>query len=651
VSPPVPGSRLRRGGRAALHADPVLLSVLVGTFTAMCWLAFGRLGAGPAVVGYWLVQPVLDVAFFVLCRRVVGLAGQPPPVRRFWHAMSVAGALFVIADAVQLVTTVPRSAATAASAGAASMVFVMSGVACVVWVMFTHPTGMTGAARVRMWLDAATVLTAAAVFAWYFSVGADTDRGTLDIASALLASAVMLLAVFGAVKLLLGGSAPFTFWAGVTGASAAALISVSAALGDAGESGGHLNQLLAARLLPMVLLAATPRVQELQVRASPGALAARPARPYSRLPYVAAAATQVLLVVVLAGVRPDLRLWGVVLGMVAITGLVVVRQLAAFADNAGLLRRLDASMIELRRHEQRFRSLVQHASDITVLAHVDSTVAYASPALERVLGVAPDDLRGRRCLDLLAADDLVGLWPLIGQLLASPHGSITFQTRVRHADRSWRLLEVTCTNLLDDPSVGGIICNARDVTEARQLQDRLRHQASHDPLTQLANRALFDERLRAALRPAPTPDGGSAAVLVIDLDDFKLVNDTLGHHVGDALLVAVAGRLGGCARPADTVSRLGGDEFGVLLPGVSLPSANAVADRIRAAFTDPVTVDGHELTIRASVGLAMAGPGESADALLRSADAAMYTAKRRSRATAGLGSAPSTVDSSAGRAS
>jgi diguanylate cyclase (GGDEF)-like protein/PAS domain S-box-containing protein len=610
----------------------VLLGMIAGTAATMAWLAFWPAGTAARVVVYWLIQPLFDVAYVMLSRRVTAVPGQPRPVRRFWHSMSISGMFFLTGDVIQVAAVLRHPAVAPTEPGATTTVFVMCGVACVVWIMLTHPTGMTGRARVRMWLDAATVVVAAGVFAWYFSVGSGTERAAVDIGSELLASALMLVAVFAAAKLLLGGTAPFTFRAGITGAAGAALLSVGAAFSGSGDSSGHLNLVLAVRLVPLLMITAAPRVQEVQLRANPAALRARPARPYSRLPYAAVAATQALLVVMIAGVHPGVRLWGVLLGVLAIAGLVVVRQLAAFADNARLLRRLDASMAELSRHEQRFRSLVQHASDITVLAHRDGTVAYASPALERVLGIAPEDVRAGSGLDLLSAEDLAGLRPLLHQLLATPRATVTFQVRARHADRSWRLLEVTCTNLLDDPSVGGVICNARDVTEARELQDRLRYQASHDPLTELANRALFDDQVRAALRPAT--DGG-AAVLVLDLDDFKLVNDTLGHHAGDALLVAVAGRLRGCARPGDTVARLGGDEFGVLLPGGSLPTANLVADRIRAAFADPVTVDGHELTIRASVGLAVGGPGETADALQRSADAAMYATKRSNRAASG----------------
>ncbi|MEN3360560.1 MAG: hypothetical protein V7637_4542 [Mycobacteriales bacterium] len=610
----------------------MLLGIVASSLLTMAWLASSSTRPAPAVAIYWLFQVVLDVAFLAFSRRVAtAVAGQPRPVRRFWRTMTFSGALFLTADLLQTTTGVLRHPGVgSASPGVVPVALVASGAACILWVMLTHPSGMTGRARLRLWLDAATVVTAGSVFAWYFSVGGGADRPTVDVAGALLASSMQLLALFGVAKLILGGTPPFTFRAGVCGAIGAALLSLSAGLGDLGVN-THLGPLLAARLVPNVFLALSPRLQELQVRANPGALV-RPARPYSRLPYVAAAATQVLLVVMVVRMHPDARLWGALVGMVAITGLVVGRQLGAFAENAGLLRQLDASLTDLRRHEQRFRSLVQHASDITLLLHRDGTIAYASPALERIMGIAPDGVHARRALDILAPDDRATLAPVLATLLRSPAGVVTFETRAQHADGSWRLLEVTCTNLLDDPSVNGIICNASDVTEARELQDRLQHQALHDPLTQLANRALFDERLQAALRPGLD---GAAAVLMIDLDGFKQVNDTLGHHTGDALLVAVAGRLRGCVRPGDTVSRLGGDEFGVLLPGVSTGAGAQLAERIQAAFTDPVSVDGHELTIRASVGLAVSEPGETVDALLRGADAAMYETKRLRRARSG----------------
>jgi diguanylate cyclase (GGDEF)-like protein len=163
--------------------------------------------------------------------------------------------------------------------------------------------------------------------------------------------------------------------------------------------------------------------------------------------------------------------------------------------------------------------------------------------------------------------------------------------------------------------------NARLVGQLRQQEDRLRHQACHDPLTRLANRAVFGDHLEAAL-PA-----GPVTILLIDLDDFKTVNDTLGHGVGDRLLTLVADRVRGCARAGDTVARLGGDEFAVLLRQARPATVDAVAENILASLRQPVVVDGYELLVQASIGVAEAGPDDDPEALLRKADIAMYAAK------------------------
>jgi diguanylate cyclase (GGDEF)-like protein len=178
------------------------------------------------------------------------------------------------------------------------------------------------------------------------------------------------------------------------------------------------------------------------------------------------------------------------------------------------------------------------------------------------------------------------------------------------------------TNLLQDPSVGGLVHNISDITDARQAEDRLRYEATHDPLTQLANRSLFNERVQFA-----DDTDESLAILAIDLDDFKAVNDTLGHHVGDGLLVAVADRIRRCVRPGDTVARLGGDEFAVVLPGATPDDAAAIGQRIRRSVEQPVAVDSHLVTVAASVGIAV-GPARDAERLSQAADSAMYRAKQ-----------------------
>jgi diguanylate cyclase (GGDEF)-like protein len=215
---------------------------------------------------------------------------------------------------------------------------------------------------------------------------------------------------------------------------------------------------------------------------------------------------------------------------------------------------------------------------------------------------------------------------LVQELGDAPRTTVTAQLRVRHADGSWRWAEAICVGLLDDPSVRGVICNIRDVTEARHLKERLQYAATHDPLTRLANRSLFDERIRVD-EGAGLRGDERVAILTVDLDDFKAVNDRLGHHVGDALLAGVAERLLTCVRPRDAVARTGGDEFTIVLRDASVADAATVAHRIQAALEQPMTVNGHGLVSRASIGIAVGRRNEAED-LVRASDAAMYSAKQ-----------------------
>jgi diguanylate cyclase (GGDEF)-like protein/PAS domain S-box-containing protein len=505
--------------------------------------------------------------------------------------------------------------------------------------MLTHPIRVVGRERLRLWLDAATVMSAAAVLAWYFSLSGEAAPDTPpQIIVALVGSGLIMVAAFGMVKLLLSGAAPFTFNAGITGGISAALIGLGTSLnsiiaGDSGTatSGGvaDVRLLLVARLLPCFLLAACPRVQLLQTRSDPSNQGRRRRRPYSRLPYIAVAATQILLVAGLIGTGLTVRAWGVVIGVIGITTLVVVRQSVAFTDNAQLLSSLDASLLQLRRQEKRFRSLVQYASDITLVVDAQGKIMYASPALYRVLGITPEAAAHLGLQGLIHPDDQPAALRLWSQLVTYPRTSATTQLRARHTEGSWRWLQLVATNLLDDASVAGIIVNARDVTEGRQQHERLRYDATHDTLTRLANRALFNERIRLVAAQAPHPET-EMAILAIDLDDFKPVNDLLGHHVGDALLVAVADRLRRCVLPTDTVARLGGDEFAILLPGTSQTGATSVANRILNSLIEPMVIEGQELAVRASVGIAV-GTGTQVETLLRDADAAMYTVKHNGK--------------------
>jgi diguanylate cyclase (GGDEF)-like protein len=191
---------------------------------------------------------------------------------------------------------------------------------------------------------------------------------------------------------------------------------------------------------------------------------------------------------------------------------------------------------------------------------------------------------------------------------------------------------LTITNLLHDETVRGLVLNYRDITERVLHQEELTRQAFLDPLTGLPNRARLAERLDSALGRRDAEVG----LLFVDLDDFKQVNDTLGHDAGDELLRQVGGRFGGCLREGDTLARMGGDEFIVLVPDVTRDKATQVAQRLEISLTEPFTLAKGKVTVKASIGVATGAAGRSTpDTLLREADAAMYRAKAIAKVTTG----------------
>jgi len=263
---------------------------------------------------------------------------------------------------------------------------------------------------------------------------------------------------------------------------------------------------------------------------------------------------------------------------------------------------------------------------VTVILDSSGVIRYQSPAMERVFGYDATRTVGTLFRLVLFAEDGLMLDAALGRAIGRPGVPIVLEFPVAHADGTRRDTETVVTNLLDVAEVRGIVVNMRDVTERRQLHDRLTQQAYYDALTGLANRSLFQRELDASL---PSAEPGSVAVLFCDLDGFKAVNDTRGHDVGDALLEIVAERLRGCVRPTDVVARFGGDEFAVLVRDVdAMYQAQAVASRIAASLATPVRLDGRDVHIGVSIGIAGSGADEgSVDVLLRNADFAMYRAK------------------------
>jgi diguanylate cyclase (GGDEF)-like protein/PAS domain S-box-containing protein len=289
----------------------------------------------------------------------------------------------------------------------------------------------------------------------------------------------------------------------------------------------------------------------------------------------------------------------------------------------------------LRRSETRFRSLVQNSSDLIILLDRDARMAYVSPAIQRILGGSLAARNDKAVVELIHPDDSEWLNALLERLSATPGSVSGGEVRMRHADGRWRWVELVGTNLMNDPDVRGIVLNCRDVTDRRTLEDQLRHQAFHDPLTNLANRPLLVDRIEHELEARPLESPAVTAVLLMDLDDFKTVNDSLGHVAGDELLAAVADRVRATLRGRDTAARIGGDEFGILVRTGERAEVEAIAERMLAAVREPIDIGDHRLTVAASIGIVFAeGRGASADELLRSADVAMYMAKARGKGRA-----------------
>ena len=324
-------------------------------------------------------------------------------------------------------------------------------------------------------------------------------------------------------------------------------------------------------------------------------------------------------------------------GMLAIAGQdriprALQSSLAALATEVSLALESAALTEEVHRRtsEARFSSLVQHSSDLITVLDASGLVVYQSPSIERVLGYAPEELVGTRFERLLAPGEEGRLPHVLADPTTHATGTETLECGLRHADGGVRQFEVLYTDLLDDENVHGVVLNSRDVSERKAFEEQLAHQAFHDPVTNLANRALFVERVRHAV-PRARREGSRLAVIFMDLDDFKTINDSLGHAAGDSVLLEIAKRLDGSIRPSDTAARFGGDEFAVLLEDVgSAQDAADTAERVLESLAAPLLLEGKELFVSCSLGISFADGKATAgaDELIRNADAAMYIAKR-----------------------
>jgi diguanylate cyclase (GGDEF)-like protein/PAS domain S-box-containing protein len=620
------------------HRQVGLATILAAAY-GLGYLVFERAGVGSDL----LRDVVGNVAFLPLNLLAGGLAllasrqaVLDESVRRALRLLAWAALAVFLGNLVSL----GRLLAYGETGGASvADLFYLADIGLMAAALLTFP--LSRRIRLERWklaLDAAMVLAGGAVLVWYFTILPLADAGVRHgVADHLLAYTYPLadlLLLLAVTTVLLRGPLDgnrLAFHALVAGISVSILgdLTFDVVLARTGERSAMWPDIV--YLLAYLLLVASaeqywrhpvPRMW------GPEEQEPRP-QPLSPLPYLASAAVlSLLLLEAMEGRLEPMR--GLAVGAVIVTSLGVLRQLIAVRQNVRLLA---ASAV--RENEARFRSLVQHSSDVILIIDAEGTIRYVSPSAMRVLRHDAAALTGRALVDLVDPADRPRVAAFVPAAVA--HGGVGMpeEWRFLRPDGAPVHAEVVATNLLADPTVRGIVLNTRDVGERKRLEHELLHQAFHDPLTGLANRALFRDRVSHALALA-TRSRRHIAVLFLDLDDFKKVNDSLGHSAGDRLLVAAAERFRSCGRTADTIARLGGDEFAILVEdGDGARDHEALAARLKAAMAQPFTLNGTEVFVSASIGIATScgdttadSPLEAADEVLRNADVAMYAAKR-----------------------
>ena len=480
-------------------------------------------------------------------------------------------------------------------------------------------------------IDAALVVGASWMVIWQFVVGPAVARGLAGTGVGPIAVVALVadLLIFGGTAFVLlrcpRGSRRATLLL-IAGACAALIVAdvvrASAIWGADAHAMGDLLFLIAPVLTTLAAVVKRDRL----ARGRDDADDDLALRPVTVLPYVA--------IVVGYGVVLVASAWPSASGMLPLlifTGvlpvLVIIRQWTLTRESSRLQRERT-----LLSGDARFRSLVRHASDVVTIVDAGWTITFASPSAQTVLGYRPSFLVGSSVLDLLHPDDVADAANRLRELVADPSRPMCGSWRMRRSDQTTIDTDTVCVNLFADEHVRGIVLTTRDVSERRSLEAQLTHQAFHDPLTGLANRALFLDRVQHSLARRRDGSMDTLGVVFVDLDHFKAVNDNFGHAGGDTLLKAAAERLVRGLRAFDTAARLGGDEFAILVDDLHRQGDVAqVADRIMRAFREPFNIDGRELRTSASVGMAIAAEGQTAEDLVRNADLAMYLAKSRGR--------------------
>lgn len=621
--------------------DRPILAVLIG-YTALVttWLAFGAPGVGPASWTRSFAPQVVALVAVALAWRAGGETAFDRGTRRFWK--TVAGALAIFPIARVAIDFLVRPASPATADLAVMITPVVAKVVLLLSFLWLPSAPRTAVDRAKLALDISTVGVAGLLVTWYglFMIG---GSGIAVRPFAILHAHATLELMVILVTSVLWRRTVLQHRANVLVVLATALLVqfVVHVLAIVQMTQGITNFDIARIAAPVsfaVIAAAAwvsmATVMHRQVRPR----SEREKLSASVIPFAAVLLGFALLIKLSISGTPQAGgtqpLLGLAIGVVVLTALAFARQ---FTSTQDAVRALGESTA--RNNEARFQALVQHSSDVIVILDPDGTIRYASPSMARVFGHDPAKLVTSRIESILHPDDLSLALQFLEELAdadrsrsggATP-GVMKREWRIRHADGAWLTVDNVGTNLLNEPVIRGLVLNTRDVTEQSVIKQQYMHQAFHDPLTDLANRSLFLYQVGHALTRAQR-QSSAVTVLFLDLDNFKTVNDSLGHAAGDRLLVDAARRLATCVRDSDLIARLGGDEFAVLVEDAgSVDEVLAIVERVEVALSKPFALSGKEVFVNASIGISRSAHGESTDELVRNADVAMYVAKTRGK--------------------
>ena len=598
--------------------------MVIYMITVSAWLLCGF--GGPTVTHYVGLVSDLPVALgSIVMAAVTARHSAPGPLRSAWILLAAALGLYFIGTFIGVTSWLrgqdpfPGPADIFYSAfypalAAAALSLIRAYAVRVAWVELT--------------LDATIFVVGFGAFFWFLVIRpvAATD-GVLLLKQALsvayLGLDCIVLLMLGV--LLIAGAGP----AGgrrvpsllLSGFAAMFLADIIWSLGKVRGyylPGGFQDVLYLSCYVP---LAAAGREQMLAVYARASISSPRTDAVARALPYAAMLAAFLVLVYLARGAISSPA---TVMAMIvfSLTLLMMVRQSVAWRGAALVRERQAARLVE-----DRYASLIANAADVIMIVAADGTLRFASPAAERTLGLRPESIMGQSLAELWSGEDAEKLRMFLAEVAATPAGTVGPVELLLSRGSRRCVLESVGSNLTQDPAVAGLALNFRDISERKALEEQLRQLAFHDPLTLLANRNLFRDRVQHALALAQR-GGSSVAVMFLDLDNFKNINDSLGHDAGDRLLQAVAQRIVKTTRSSDTVARLGGDEFAVLVEGIaSQRDVERLADALIDTHNLPFTLDGIEVRVTASIGLTLSAADGSAETLLSNADIAMYHAK------------------------